>query len=179
MSAYSNSLCLASAPGDADIVDYIGDQVFRAPTSTTDSSTAATAENKIPDTPNENMLRSGSLPHTDEQFFNDALDGNEIDDSTISGHSFEAGLGGTQVDFGNHELLSDEIHGQFLADYALLVEALDALKKIDLFNLAPEEAVLRYMHGIQAVVFRIKVPFMMPLVSVDGEGRMMVEWIHT
>ncbi|KAG4429334.1 hypothetical protein IFR05_015191 [Cadophora sp. M221] len=171
MSAHHNSATPLSALGDANSENYIGNQVFMTAISTTDS-----AETQVPGTPNEVMLRSGSFPHTDEQFFNDALYGNDIDDLNIN--SCDTVSGGSQVDFSNHEVLSDEIHGQFLADYALLVEALEALKDIDLFNLAPEEAVLRYMHGIQAVVVRIKVPFMMPLVNVDGEGRMVVEWIH-
>ncbi|PVH89313.1 hypothetical protein DL98DRAFT_524096 [Cadophora sp. DSE1049] len=165
--------------GDAYTDDH-GNQPFSSSASRLNATNAA--EYQMTNTPNDGGPPSLSLTHIDEEAFDATLSGHELnfDDHRPSTdvQYFDTTMDEHEDALDDFPWIIDESHGQFVVDYALLVEAIEALKMINFENCTPDEAILRYAHGIEAVVNRIKIPGRTPIVTVDGDGGIMVTWYH-
>jgi len=128
-------------------------------------------------TPNDCGLPSTSVLEIDEEAFDATLARHELsfnDEQTSIDGQYLGTIDDHEEELGNFPWTIDEAHGQYCEDYALLTEAIDALKMVNLERCGPDEAILRYAHAIEAVVNRIKIAGMMSIVTVDANGGIVV-----
>ncbi|KAG4426441.1 hypothetical protein IFR04_000323 [Cadophora malorum] len=162
-----------SAPSTSDDIyaDEHSDQVFLA--SAPESGSASTAKYQMASTPNDCGLPSTSVLEIDEEAFDATLAGHELsfnDEQTSIDGQYLGTIDDHEEELGNFPWTIDEAHGQYCEDYALLTEAIDALKMVNLERCGLDEAILRYAHAIEAVINRIKIAGMMSIVTVDANG---------
>ncbi|KAK0102427.1 hypothetical protein ONS95_006047 [Cadophora gregata] len=166
-----------TTPNDRYIDDH-DNQVFLSSVPTLESTNSAGYQ--MTNTPKDDSQPYPSLPNHDEQVLDAVLAGEEIslDDSQppTDRQYLETMMDEHNVVLGDFQWIIDEVHGPYFVDYALLVDIIDALKMINFERCTPEDAILLYAHGIEAIVNQIKIPGKYSIVTVNGEGGIMVNW---